>query len=573
MKGKVQDKDGGITEYTAPSRSTTSRRPRPSTRRYRSTRDRTSRSSLSSPIDPSSIDAGSLTYAFDCGSGYGAFSATASASCPTTDEGTRIVKGKIRDKDAGETEYTASVTINNVAPLVTPPVVNAPQNQGASEGVGHTFTLGSFTDPGADSPWAISVNWGDGTTESLTSATVTGPVGTAAHTYVDNGSYTVTITVTDVDGAPGSNTFTVSVANTAPTALLAGDSVNEGSPASVSFSFASDPSSTDTAAGFRYSFSCANNASALAATYATAGNASSTTCTFDDGAHNYTVAGRIFDKDGGFTDYTTTVHVANVAPSPAIAGAPASGPEGTEISLTGSATDPSVADTTAGFTFSWSVTKDASPFASGSGASFAFTPDDNGSYVVTLSATDKDGGLGTTTKTITATNVAPTATFTAPSSVAEGSPISLSFSAETDASSADTTAGFTYAFDCGNGAGYGLFGTVSWISCPTSQDASLLVKGQIQDKDGGITEYTATVTVNNVAPTVSAGDDASVDEGSPFSGSGSFSDPGADYLVRDRRLRRRRWPGGAQPEPRQDVEPQPHLCRQRQLHRHGGRQR
>ena len=43
---------------------------------------------------------------------------------------------------------------------------------------------------------------------------------------------------------PGSNTFMVSVANTAPTALLAGDSVNEGSPASVSFSFASDPSSS-----------------------------------------------------------------------------------------------------------------------------------------------------------------------------------------------------------------------------------------------------------------------------------------------------------------------------------------
>ena len=80
--------------------------------------------------------------------------------------------------------------------------------------------------------------------------------------------------------------------------------------------------------------------------------------------------GRIFDKDGGFTDYTTTVHVANVA-APAIAGAPASGPEGAEISLTGSATDPSAADTTAGFSFSWSVTKDASPFASGSDASFA----------------------------------------------------------------------------------------------------------------------------------------------------------------------------------------------------------
>ena len=361
VKGKVQDKDGGTTEYTT-TVTIINVAPTATFNAPASVNEGSNIAlSLSSPFDPSSVDAGSLTYAFDCGSGYGAFSATSSTSCATTDEGTRTVKGKIRDKDSGETEYTASVTINNVAPLVTPPVVNAPQNQGASEGVGHTFTLGSFTDPGADSPWAISVNWGDGTTESLTSATATGSIGTAAHTYGDNGSYTVTITVTDVDGAAGSNMFTVSVANTAPSALLSGDSVSEGSPASVSFSFASDPSGADTVAGFRYSFSCANESSSLAATYAAAGSASSTTCTFDDGTHNYTVAGRIFDKDGGFADYTTTVHVANVAPSPVIAGAPASSPEGTEIALTGSATDPSASDATAGFTFAWSVTKDGSP--------------------------------------------------------------------------------------------------------------------------------------------------------------------------------------------------------------------
>ena len=36
------------------------------------------------------------------------------------------------------------------------------------------------------------------------------------------------------------------------------------------------------------------------------------------------------------------------------------------------------------------------------------------------------------------------------------------------------------------------------------------------------------VTSGNVAPTVNGGSDATVDEGSPFSGSGSFSDPGSD---------------------------------------------
>ncbi len=527
VKGKVQDKDGGTTEYSA-SVTISNVAPTATFNAPVSVNEGSNIAlSLSSPVDASSIDAGILTYAFDCGSGYGAFSSTASASCPTTDEGTRTVKGKIRDKDGGETEYTASVTINNVAPLVTAPVVNAPQNQGASEGVSHTFTLGSFTDPGADSPWSISVDWGDGNTDSLTAATATGPLGTGAHTYVDNGTFTVTITVTDVDGASGSNTFTVSVANTAPTALMAGDSVNEGSPATVSLAFASDPSSADTTAGFRYSFSCANDPLDLASTYAVATSSSSALCTYDDGPANNTVAGRIFDKDGGYTDYTTTVHVNNVAPSPAINGAPPASPEGTAIVLTASATDPSAADTAAGFEFSWTVTKDGDAYTSGVGSSFSFTPDDNGAYVVTLTATDQDGGSASTSASIAGTNVEPTATFTSPPSVSEGSPITLAFSDELDASSADQAAGFEYAFDCGT-AGYGVFGPIATIDCPTSDDETRTVRGQIKDKDGGVTEYTATVNVANVAPSVDAGGDTSLAEGDTLSRSGSFSDPGAD---------------------------------------------
>jgi hypothetical protein len=41
----------------------------------------------------------------------------------------------------------------------------------------------------------------------------------------------------------------------------------------------------------------------------------SATCTYDDGPSSRTARARIIDKDGGFTEYTTTVTVNNVAPT------------------------------------------------------------------------------------------------------------------------------------------------------------------------------------------------------------------------------------------------------------------
>ena len=86
------------------------------------------------------------------------------------------------------------------------------------------------------------------------------------------------------------------------------------------------------------------------------------------------------------------ITVTNMAPTASITGALTSSPEGTPISLGSSVTDPSSVDTAAGFTYAWSVSAtNGQVVSSGSGASFNFTPDDNGTYTVTLTAEDKDG--------------------------------------------------------------------------------------------------------------------------------------------------------------------------------------
>lgn len=132
------------------------------------------------------------------------------------------------------------------------------------------------------------------------------------------------------------------------------------------------------------------------------------------------------------------------------------------------------------------------------------------SRTVALRVTDNAGAPSAVdTAVVTITNVAPTATFNVPSSVNEGSAIHVSLTNPADPSSADVAAGFTYAFD--TGSGYGAFGAGNGASVGTTDNGSVTVKGKIRDKDGGVTEYTASVTVNNVAPTA-LNDSASTNE-------------------------------------------------------------
>jgi PKD repeat protein len=164
--------------------------------------------SLSNPLDPSPVDqAAGFTYAFDCGGGYGAFSTSISVSCPTVDNGVIPIRAKLRDKDGGVQEYTATQTVTNVAPNVT---LNASGSQKIR--VGDSFSVtGSFTDVGVqDGPWNVIIDWDNGTT--TTTATVQGSPIAQTRVYTVAGTYHVRMKVTDKDGGTGmSSIVTVKV--------------------------------------------------------------------------------------------------------------------------------------------------------------------------------------------------------------------------------------------------------------------------------------------------------------------------------------------------------------------------
>ena len=66
-----------------------------------------------------------------------------------------------------------------------------------------------------------------------------------------------------------------------------------------------------------------------------------------------------------------------------------------------------------------------------------------------MKVTDDDGGR-TGTVQVTVNNVAPTGTLNKSGDVNEGSTVTVSFSGHSDPSTADTSAGFEYAFSCTN---------------------------------------------------------------------------------------------------------------------------
>ena len=242
----------------------------------------------------------------------------------------------------------------------------------------------------------LSINWGDGHTELGSLVSVAGTFGGTianTHRYADNGSYTVTLTLTDSAGTTVQSSLKVTVQNVAPTAMLnSGGAVNEGAAGTVSFVNPFDPSSTDTAAGFPYSYDF-NNDGTFEVVNSLSSSAVVPAAFLADGPATRTIRARISDKDGGFNDYTTTINVQNVAPT-VIAGAGVTIGPGATVTQVGSFTDPG-SDT-------WTASVD---YGDGQGRQpLALNPDKTfvlnhaysqpGSFPIVVYVTDKDGAVG-----------------------------------------------------------------------------------------------------------------------------------------------------------------------------------
>ena len=113
------------------------------------------------------------------------------------------------------------------------------------------------------------------------------------------------------------------------------------------------------------------------------------TFTHDDGPAAKTVKVQVTDDKGATATDEATVNVKNVAPTISSLISVSQALTGTNVSFKGAATDPSSADTAAGFSWKWAV--DGGAYSSGSNP-FSTSFSNCGNHSVSATATDKDAG-------------------------------------------------------------------------------------------------------------------------------------------------------------------------------------
>jgi PKD repeat protein len=416
---------------------------------------------------------------------------TPSVSC--TDDA--VVTATLAAKDAYHPWVSGpptTVTVGNATPTASTPTLPSGQVPIASV----VMLAATFADVGTNDTHTASVDWGDAT--SGPAVVAPGPQTiTASHTYATPGVYTVQLTVHDDNGGSVTTTGTVAVngpptaaangpysgAEGAPVGLSATTIDGEGDPLTPSWVFtplASDPGTTCNATG--------------------TGSASPTIECTDD---------VVVDAELTVTDginppvvANTTVTITNAPPL--VGGLSVSGTPivaGELVTLGGTFSDPSTNDThTATVDWGDATVEPLTPTeASGSGSvagSHAWaTP---GSYSVTVTVTDDDGGSDAETLTVVV-NAPPTADAGGPYAGAEGSPnvlVGTAGDVDGDALSVAWTFTWTGSASCSSTGATTLTPT---LTC----DDDTVVTAELIVADGINPAVTSTTTlsVGNESPT------------------------------------------------------------------------
>ena len=358
------------------------------------------------------------------------------------DDGTYVITFTVLDDDGGVGTASAEAQVQNLPPSLdmnAPSIVNE----------GEDFVLGiTATDPGSDDI-IISIDWGDGTSDTEThynngigpdppnSGEGVYPFTAYAnftHIYGDNGDFTIQVTVEDDDGGSTQNTAVMEVLNLPPEIALPTIPLffDEGEEFALTAKV-TDPGSDDIE--FIWTLELGPSMSAI---YYNNGMGpdplpspwgifpftaeDTVNHTYgDNGYYNVTITAT--DDDGGVSTSVFTIEIRNVEPSVDIGG-PYVGSENSPIEFTATVTDPGSDDLTLIWDWGDGTTDAIAFYNDGVSSDLPKSPwgtypfeathtishiwGDNGDFTVTLTVRDDDGGIAVQQTEVIVDNVAPT---------------------------------------------------------------------------------------------------------------------------------------------------------------------
>jgi hypothetical protein len=345
--------------------------------------------------------------------------------------GTFPITVTVTDKYGVSGKAAVTATVAHVGPTnltLTPSQTDIKENGSVSLG-------GSFTAPGKDAH-TVTIDWGDGSSADTVNLGAGVHTFHQSHQFLSEGHDSITVSVADGAGGTVSGNTAVQVDDVAPskvTLLPSATTINEGDSINLSGTFL-DPGTKDThTVTIDWGDGSSADTVSLGAGALSFGGDGSVTHTYQaapaDGS-SYPITVTVADEGGPSTQAVTHVAVQSVVPVPTINVDPSSLPaqEGWPVSLGSTVDDP---NPLRAFSYQWSVTKDGQPFdlsADGptDAPALAFTPMDEGHYVVSLEVTDDLGASNVTSYAFDAADVPPAMTVSGPDHVAEGSPYTLS---------------------------------------------------------------------------------------------------------------------------------------------------
>jgi len=318
-----------------------------------------------------------VSYSWDFGDGNTATGVTASHSYPAS--GTYNVTLTVTDNDGATDSITATKTVRNKSPVA----IFTESDHTVYNGDVITFNAADSYDPDGT---IVSYSWDFGDGNTATGVTV-------SHAYADNGSYVVTLTVTDNDGATDSAHATKTIMNRHPVAIFTESAHTVYSSENIHFDASESHDPDGTIVSYSWDFGDGNTATGVTASHSYPASGT------------YTVTLTVTDNDGATDSITATKTVMNRPPVASFT--ETAEVVDTEEAISFDASDSSDPD---GYIvdYSW----DFGDGTQGTGVSVQHAYSQDGTYTVILTVTDNDGATNSTEAIKTVLNRSPVASFT-----------------------------------------------------------------------------------------------------------------------------------------------------------------